>query len=98
MPFFLEEMGWVEIYEYDLGFCNLHILIEVHPNENDFDDRYRMAAYFFNLKKKKKKKKKKKTICRGINLWRNNTYVEISEFVHSIQNLLPKNWSKRGRH
>lgn len=48
MPFFLEEMGWVEIYEYDLGFCNLHILIEVHPNENDFDDRYRMATYWIN--------------------------------------------------
>jgi hypothetical protein len=32
----------------DLGFCNLHILIEVHPNENDFDDRYRMGAYWIN--------------------------------------------------
>lgn len=48
MSFFLEEMGWVEIYAYDLGFCNLHILIEVHPNENDFDDRYRMGAYWIN--------------------------------------------------
>ncbi len=52
---FLEEMGWVEIYEYDLGFCNLHILIEVHPNENDFDDRYRMVAHWINWGKKKKK-------------------------------------------
>lgn len=80
MPFFLEEMGWMEIYEYDLGFCNLHILIEVHPNENDFDDRYIMATYWINWKKKK-------TIYRGINLWRNNTYVETSKFVHLIQNL-----------
>jgi hypothetical protein len=38
--------GWK--YMNDLGFCNLHILIEVHPNENDFDDRYRMGAYWIN--------------------------------------------------
>jgi hypothetical protein len=48
MSFFLEEMGWVEIYEYGLGFCNLQILIEVHPNENDFDDRYKMGAYWIS--------------------------------------------------
>jgi hypothetical protein len=48
MSFFLEEMGWVEIYEYDWGFCNLHISIEVHLNENDFDDKYRMGAYWIS--------------------------------------------------
>jgi hypothetical protein len=51
MSFFLEEMGWVEIYEYDLGFCNLRLLIELHPNENDFDDRYILGAYWINWKK-----------------------------------------------
>jgi hypothetical protein len=26
------------------------------------------------------------SIYGGINLWKNNTYVELSKFVHSIQN------------
>jgi len=62
MPFFLEEMGWVEIYEYDLGFCNLHILIEVHPNEMTLmiDIKWQHIGLI--------EKKKKKTIYRGINL------------------------------
>jgi hypothetical protein len=51
MPFFLEEMGWVEIYECDLEFCNLHTLIKVHPNENDYDDKYRMGAYWISWEK-----------------------------------------------
>ncbi len=39
-------MGWVEVYEYDLGFCIICTLVQTSPKENDFNSKYIMGLYW----------------------------------------------------
>jgi hypothetical protein len=36
-------MGWVEAYEYDLGFCIFSTLVQANPNDKDYDNKYTMG-------------------------------------------------------
>jgi hypothetical protein len=36
---------WVEVYEYDIGFCIWRTLMHTRPNERDYDDKYTMGVY-----------------------------------------------------
>jgi hypothetical protein len=40
-------MGSVEVYEYNLGLCILHILVYVTPKNNNYDDKYIMGTFWF---------------------------------------------------
>jgi hypothetical protein len=51
-------MRWDEVYEYDLGFCVLYVMIHAQPNGTNSNDKYTMVAY---------KMTKTKTIYRKAN-------------------------------
>jgi hypothetical protein len=38
-------MGWVKVYEYDLGFYILETLAQVDPNEKNYNEKHTMGAY-----------------------------------------------------
>jgi hypothetical protein len=38
-------MGWVKVYEYDLGFYILDTLAQVNPNEKNYNEKHTMGAY-----------------------------------------------------
>jgi hypothetical protein len=39
-------VGWVEVYEYDLGFCIIHTLVQTSHKENDYNSKYIMGPYW----------------------------------------------------
>lgn len=36
-------MGWVEAYEYDLGFCISSTLVQPNPNDKGYDNKHIMG-------------------------------------------------------
>jgi hypothetical protein len=43
-------MGWVEVYEYDLGFCIIRTLVQTSPKENNYNSKYIMGPYWIEKK------------------------------------------------
>jgi hypothetical protein len=40
-------MGWIKVYEYNLGLCILCILVHMTLKENNYDGKYTMGAFQF---------------------------------------------------
>jgi hypothetical protein len=71
-------MGWVKVYEYDLGFYILDTLAQVNPNEKNYNEKHAMWAY----------KNAKENTTRDINFWKSNKkLVYLNLFTHFESNV-----------